>query len=230
MSTEEPQGPSADPRHLRDVPKDAREFQGERAGIVSRALANIVDFLVVMGIVVGLWVGWNALLFLVDPRRTDWPQPGLLLLVLVGGWVQFLYFTASWATTGRTAGNHLLGLRVVSFRGLRMRWAGAADPGRVLCAVPDRTALDGGQPAEPLGAGLRAAHLGHLRLGHPGGCRFAGPAGPGDPEGQLEELIRGGSPWLGDPGGLCADDRGLARSDDPAARAHGGHPWLRTST
>lgn len=126
MSAEEPQGPSVHPRHLRDVPKDAREFQGERAGVVSRVLANIVDFLVVMGIVVGLWVGWNALLFLADSRRTEWPQPGVLLLVLVGGWVQFLYFMASWATTGRTAGNHILGLRVVSFRGLRMRWAGAA--------------------------------------------------------------------------------------------------------
>lgn len=126
MSTEEPLGPAADPRHLREVPKDARAYQGQRAGVVSRALANIVDFLIVIGIVVGLWVGWNALLFLVDPRRTDWPQPGLLLLVLIGGWVQFLYFTASWATTGRTAGDHVLGLRVVSFRGLRMRWAGAA--------------------------------------------------------------------------------------------------------
>jgi uncharacterized RDD family membrane protein YckC len=126
MSAEEPLGPSADPRHLRDVPKEAREYQGQRAGVVSRALANIVDFAIVMGIVVGLWVGWNALLFLVDPRRTEWPQPSPILLVLVGMWVQFLYFTASWATTGRTAGNHILGLRVVSFRGLRMRWVGAA--------------------------------------------------------------------------------------------------------
>jgi uncharacterized RDD family membrane protein YckC len=49
-----------------------------------------------------------------------------VLLVLIGGWVQFLYFTASWATTGRTVGNHVLGLRVVNFRGARMRWVGAA--------------------------------------------------------------------------------------------------------
>jgi len=36
-----------------------------------------------------------------------------------------LYFTASWATVGRTYGDHLLGLRVLNFRGERLRWTGA---------------------------------------------------------------------------------------------------------
>jgi uncharacterized RDD family membrane protein YckC len=114
-----------EPRRLREVPKDVREFQGERAGIVSRLLANVVDLAVVAGAVIALWLGWLALLFLVDPRRTSYPQPKWLAVIIVGSWISIAYFTASWATTGRTFGNHVLGLRVVNFRGEHLRWAGA---------------------------------------------------------------------------------------------------------
>jgi uncharacterized RDD family membrane protein YckC len=36
-----------------------------------------------------------------------------------------VYFTAAWSTTGRSYGDHLLGLRVVNHTGGRMRPAGA---------------------------------------------------------------------------------------------------------
>ncbi len=121
MSTD----PASVPRQLRDVPKEAREYQGQRAGIVSRVLANVVDLAVVVGLLVALWLGWLGLLFLLDPSRSSYPQPTLLMAVVVGGWLEFVYFTTSWATTGRTVGDNLLGLRVVSFRGVRMLWAGA---------------------------------------------------------------------------------------------------------
>ena len=49
----------------------------------------------------------------------------LAWVVLVGGYLLGLYFWISWATTGRTFGNKLMGLRVVSFRGRLMRWSGA---------------------------------------------------------------------------------------------------------
>jgi uncharacterized RDD family membrane protein YckC len=38
----------------------------------------------------------------------------------------FVYLTLSWVTTGRTYGDHLLGLRVVNARNQRLRLAGAA--------------------------------------------------------------------------------------------------------
>jgi uncharacterized RDD family membrane protein YckC len=50
--------------------------------------------------------------------------PFLVLLVCFAS-VLFVYFTVSWATTGRTYGDHLLGLRVVNFRGQRLRWPGS---------------------------------------------------------------------------------------------------------
>lgn len=114
-------------RRLRDVPKEVREYQGERAGIVSRLLANILDVAVAAGIVVGLFLGYLAVLFLLDPTRSSYPTPQnlWLWLVVVGSWVSVAYFTASWATTGRTLGNHVLGLRVVNFRGRRLTWPGA---------------------------------------------------------------------------------------------------------
>ena len=44
----------------------------------------------------------------------------------VGIGLTLVYLTASWATTGQTYGDRLLGLRVVNARGGRMRWGGAA--------------------------------------------------------------------------------------------------------
>ena len=53
-----------------------------------------------------------------------------------GGGFLMVYFTAAWATTGRTYGDHLLGLRVVNFRGDGMRWAGAAVRAAFCVALP----------------------------------------------------------------------------------------------
>ena len=51
--------------------------------------------------------------------------PSFGIAFIVGAIYLFLYFTVSWATSGRTYGDHLMGLRVVNFRGERMHWAGA---------------------------------------------------------------------------------------------------------
>jgi uncharacterized RDD family membrane protein YckC len=111
---------------IRGLPDGALEQQGHRAGIVTRLLANGVDFSVVLTVLVGMWAGWAALRFLRSPGTFSWPAPNGLVVVAAFEVVAFVYFTVSWATTGRTIGNVLLGLRVVNFRGQRMRWSGAA--------------------------------------------------------------------------------------------------------
>lgn len=92
---------------------------------MTRLIANTVDFLVVVLIVVAGYGAVSAALFLWSPSQFSFPEPPNGLMVLAGGVVLFVYLLASWVTTGRTYGDHLLGLRVVNFRGERLRFAGA---------------------------------------------------------------------------------------------------------
>lgn len=107
------------------VPVEARPFQGRRAGAVTRTLANAVDFGIDVGVLVAGYVTWCAVRFLINPTGFTFPAPQFIVILACGAVVLIIYFTVSWATTGRTYGNHLLGLRVVNFRGERMRWSGA---------------------------------------------------------------------------------------------------------
>jgi uncharacterized RDD family membrane protein YckC len=109
--------------HIVDaLPWEARPFQGKRAGIVTRTVANVVDFAVVVGALAGVYVGWCAVTFMIRPARFSFPAPSYLALLLSFGVALLAYLTVSWATTGRTYGDHLLGLRVVSSRAERLRW------------------------------------------------------------------------------------------------------------
>jgi uncharacterized RDD family membrane protein YckC len=116
------------------VPREARPFQGERAGMVSRVLAAAVDFVVVATVVACGYLAVAAVRFLWNSRTFSFPAPPFLLLLAIGSAVLVLYLTASWATTGRTYGAHLLGLRVLGARGRPMR-AGAALVRAVACAA-----------------------------------------------------------------------------------------------
>jgi uncharacterized RDD family membrane protein YckC len=114
------------PAALRAVPRDAREFQGRHAGIVTRSMAGAVDALTIIVMVFAVWAGWSAARFLARPARFTFPNPSLPLDATVGCGVAILYFTAAWATSGRTVGAQLLGLRVVSGGGDRVRWSVSA--------------------------------------------------------------------------------------------------------
>jgi uncharacterized RDD family membrane protein YckC len=104
------------------VPKGAREFQGHRAGIISRVLANSVDFVVMLIALVGGYIVWFAIDFILQAHTFKPPKPTLSIAMLGGFIFLFCYFTIAWATTGRTIGNVVLGLRVVNYRGNRVRW------------------------------------------------------------------------------------------------------------
>jgi uncharacterized RDD family membrane protein YckC len=113
---------------LPSLPSDAVAFQGERAGFVTRSLAASIDvglvFLTVLGTVAVFWM----LSFIVNPSDAAFgagrvPKPWVA--VLYGYVLNVAYWTVGWATGGRTIGNLIMGVRVVNFRGQRMRWAGA---------------------------------------------------------------------------------------------------------
>jgi uncharacterized RDD family membrane protein YckC len=124
------EGPDPVETFAASIPKAAREFQGDRAGFVSRAVAAGIDvtlvFIVVLGTVAVLWM----LSFILDPTRpvanSGARVPELVVLVFYGYFLNWAYWTICWATSGRTIGNLVMGLRVVNLRGDHLGWGGAA--------------------------------------------------------------------------------------------------------
>ena len=107
------------------VPVQARSFQGHRAGVVSRTVAATIDFVVIVAVVVATYIGWAAAIFLWNPVKFSFPSPPFLLYLLYYGLLLFGYLTIAWATTGRTVGDNIMGLRVVNVFGRRVHVAGA---------------------------------------------------------------------------------------------------------
>jgi len=100
--------------HLAPMPVGA-------AGIASRTAANVIDFLVTAAILAAGYVGYTALRFLLRPRFFSFPAPSLLFVIIAGAVVAGLYFAVCGATTGRTYGALVLGLRVISHGRPRVR-------------------------------------------------------------------------------------------------------------
>ena len=120
-----PQAPGAAGR-FSTIPVEARPYQGMSAGIVTRAVANIIDVIVVVLILALGFVGWICVRFLRNPAAFTVPSVKPFVAVLIVGlWVQGVYFALAWMTTGRTLGDYVMGVRVVNFRGNRMHPAGA---------------------------------------------------------------------------------------------------------
>lgn len=111
---------------LSAVPREARAFQGERAGVVTRVLAASVDTAVVAVVLLAAYLGYAGLRFLLDPRHFTFPDAKLFRSLLVGAVVLGLYLTVAWALGGRTYGNVLMGLRVTGVLGGDVGWVRAA--------------------------------------------------------------------------------------------------------
>jgi uncharacterized RDD family membrane protein YckC len=107
------------------VPVQARAVQGRRAGIVSRAIADIVDCAVVAGVLAAGYLGVVVVRFLWRSWAFTMPTPSFLLMLVLGGVTAVIYLTAAWATTGRSYGKHVMGLRVIGPFGRRLRFVGA---------------------------------------------------------------------------------------------------------
>jgi uncharacterized RDD family membrane protein YckC len=96
-------------------------MQGHRAGIVTRLLAGAVDVVIA---VLGVGLGYLAVLavrYVIRPRGFRLLEPDFGLLLICFLWLLTVYLTLAWATTGRSYGARLLGLRVVDHNGRRLR-------------------------------------------------------------------------------------------------------------
>jgi uncharacterized RDD family membrane protein YckC len=92
------------------------------AGVVTRLLAAGVDVVAVVLLTVLLDLAAAGIRFVLSPVDFRWPRPATGTAVVVLLAVAVLYLTVGWATTGRTYGGRLLGLRVVSEQGGLLGW------------------------------------------------------------------------------------------------------------
>ena len=147
------------------VPREARPFQGQRAGIVTRLIAATLDALVIGAVLLGGYLGLVGLIFLLNPRSFTWPQLGVVFSLAAAFVVAFVYFTVFWTVSGRTYGYLVMGLRVLGIGGRRLRFFGAALRAAFVVLVPIGIVVDPVQPQQQVAAGPGPRHAGRLRLG-----------------------------------------------------------------
>jgi uncharacterized RDD family membrane protein YckC len=92
------------------------------AGVVTRLLAAAVDAVVVVVLTALLDLAAAGARFLWSPVDFRWPQPTMVVSVVVLLIVAVVYLAAGWALTGRTYGSRLMGLRVLSSRNQLLGW------------------------------------------------------------------------------------------------------------
>jgi uncharacterized RDD family membrane protein YckC len=102
------------------LPLAARDFQGKRAGVVTRCLVAAVDVGVVAVIMASVYFAIAGAILLWDPKHAELPTFQRSVAVTAGGVLAILYLAASWSTDGRTVGGQLLGLRVEGGGGERL--------------------------------------------------------------------------------------------------------------
>ena len=98
------------------VAATVRDLQGSPAGVVSRLLAASIDLAVVAVVLGAGYLAFSGLIFLWHPSSFSFPRMPRALVLISAGAVLFVYLTAAWATTGRTYGAEVVGLRVLGRR------------------------------------------------------------------------------------------------------------------
>lgn len=118
------------------LPKEARPYQGRRAGLVTQGVAAAIDGVVVVVALLAGYVGYAVLLFVVDPINFTFPDVNLVVSVASGFVVMVVYLALSWRLSGRTYGGLVMGLRVVNYQGGRMTTPGALLRALLCASVP----------------------------------------------------------------------------------------------
>jgi uncharacterized RDD family membrane protein YckC len=105
---------------LSPVPKEVRAYQGETAGVATRAVANTIDALVVGAMVGAVYLGLVSVKFLLNPRSFEWPDGNKLLGLTFTLLLSVVYLWLSWWLLGRSYGKHVMGIRVAGRRGRKL--------------------------------------------------------------------------------------------------------------
>ncbi|MCZ4277464.1 RDD family protein [Rhodococcoides yunnanense] len=92
------------------------------AGIVTRGVAAVIDLAVVGALMGSVYLGSVFVQLLFDPQSFSFQTPAVFMSVSVLVIISIAYLTTCWATTGRTVGAILMGVRLVSPRHRVLRW------------------------------------------------------------------------------------------------------------
>lgn len=90
------------------------------AGIVSRGVAAVVDFLVVGIVLAALYLGLVLTTLIVHSTTFRFPSLNIVFSSAVAFVVSVLYLVGCWSVSGCTAGAALMGLRVIGRRANRL--------------------------------------------------------------------------------------------------------------
>src|SRR3954463_15293122 len=129
---------AAEAAHTRisPIPREARPFQGQRAGLVTRLVAAVLDSLVIGAVLLSGYLGLVGLVFLLHPRSFTFPELGVVFSLAAAFAVAVVYLTVFWTLSGRTYGYLVMGLRVLGIGGLRLRITGAFLRAMFVVVVP----------------------------------------------------------------------------------------------
>jgi uncharacterized RDD family membrane protein YckC len=117
--------PPAEHPLVSTIPSAAARRQGQPAGVVSRLLANTLDFVVVLvflGVTYLAACGWQLL---VHPSRFSFPATPRGVVLALALSFSVVYLTLCWWLAGRTYGDRVMALRVVNFRRQKPLFPGA---------------------------------------------------------------------------------------------------------
>ena len=124
--TEDVPGDEPASARISPVPREAREFQGQRAGIVTRLIAATLDSFVIGAVLLGGYLGLVGLLFIIDPRSFEVPNLSPFFSLTAAFCVAVVYLTVFWTLSGRTYGYLVMGLRLQGLGGRRIRFVASA--------------------------------------------------------------------------------------------------------
>ena len=111
--------------HASSISDEAEALQGRTAGLVSRAIAAVIDATVVSAVLLGIYVSIAGAVFVWNPRSFHFPDWSGIVTLTTAWFVATAYLTVGWWTAGRTCGCTVMGLRVVGHRDRDLRFAQA---------------------------------------------------------------------------------------------------------
>lgn len=111
------------PKPVSVLPPAAQPYQGLRAGVVTRVLANTIDFLVILAALGIVYLVACAAFLLINPTSFHFPTVSWDVVLALAAGFSLVYLTVGWAATERTYGDHVLGLRVVDNKSQRLHWS-----------------------------------------------------------------------------------------------------------
>ena len=111
-------------------------LQGMRAGFVSRVAAAGIDVGLVFAVLLAALAAWAVVVYLVTSDPLEFPDPGAVWSGVAFTLLLVVVLTVAWSGSGRTLGNAVVGLRVLTQSGKRPTWRRALLRALIVVYVP----------------------------------------------------------------------------------------------